>query len=85
MSEKYDITLSSGIQGARPKKVAKERTYREGYWFYLGMAGQTGYTIAIPLVAVALIGSFFGHGLVGLAIGTAISIVGFVRIMKDLL
>lgn len=85
MSEKYDITLSSGIKGAKPKKVAKERKYRGDSWLYLGMVGQIGYTIAIPLVAGALIGSLFGHALVGLAIGTGISIVGFVRIIKDLL
>jgi hypothetical protein len=85
MKEKYDITLASGITGAKPKKVAKQRKYRGGYWFYLGMVGQIGYTIAIPLVLGVLIGKLFGQALVGLGIGFIISVIGFIRIIREVM
>lgn len=85
MSEKYDITLREGLSGAKPRKVAKKRMNREGSWFYLGMVGQIGYTIAIPLVLGAFLGSLVGQTLIGLGIGIIISVIGFVRIIKNLL
>lgn len=85
MTEKYDITLATGVKGARPRKIAKERHTREGYWFYLGFAGQIGYTIAIPVVLGALLGNRFGHTLIGLGFGIVVSIIGFTRIIRNLL
>lgn len=85
MSEKYDITISEGLKGATPRKVAKKKKYRDGSLFYLGMVGQIGYTIAIPLVLGALIGKLFGQTLIGLGIGTLISVIAFVRVIKNLL
>lgn len=85
MREKYDITLASGMKGAKLKNVAKKNMNRDGSWFYLSMAGQIGYTVAIPLVIGTVVGSYFKHALIGLVLGILISIAGFVRILKNLL
>lgn len=85
MGEKYDITLAEGLKGAKPRKDKKTRNARGSSWYYFGLAGQIGYTIAIPLVAGTLIGSFFGHTLIGLVIGLVISLIGFVRVIQDAL
>ncbi len=85
MSEKYDITLAEGLKGAKPRKVKKTRNAKSSSWYYLGFAGQIGYSIAIPLAAGAIIGSFFGHTLIGLIIGFVISIVTFVKVIQEAL
>lgn len=85
MKEKYDITVSDGLAGAKPKKIANKKKHRESSLFYLSVAGQIGYAVALPLVFGALIGSFLGNALVGLGIGTVISIIGFVQVVKKLL
>ena len=58
---------------------------------YLGLVGQIGYTIAIPLVIGVLGGAFidksFGSRpiatLIGLGLGAVISLVGFSRTLKE--
>lgn len=85
MSEKYDITIARGITGAKRRKVGSREKHSEGYWFYLGFVGQIGYTIAIPLVAGAYIGSLFNRAILGLCIGFALSVLGFIRIIKEVL
>jgi len=85
MKEKYDITLASGIKGAKLKNVAKKKNTRDNSWFYLSTAGQIGYTIAIPLVIGAFAGKVAGHALIGLTIGGIISVVGFFKIIQKLL
>ena len=81
MVEKFDITLNGGLKSAVPKKKKRAREF--GTWMYLGMVGQIGYTVAIPLVVGALLGKFLGSAIIGLGIGTVISIIGFVRIIQE--
>ena len=85
MAEKYDITITEGITGAKPKKAAKRTGNRGSSWFYISVVGQIGYTIAIPLALGAFVGSLLGNALIGLGIGVVISIAGFVKIIKKLL
>lgn len=85
MSQKYDITLSSGLKGAKPRLDDSAKRTRQSSMFFLAYAGQIGYTIAIPLVAGALLGSLAGYTLIGLAIGFIISVIGFVRIIQEVL
>ncbi len=85
MSDQYDITIAEGLKGAKPRKLAKNVKNRGGSWLYLGVAGQIGYTVAVPLVIGVLIGLAFGNPLIGLAFGAIISIIGFVRTIKNLL
>jgi len=78
------MTIADGIKGAKVRKIAKKNN-RDSSWFYLGIAGQIGYTIAIPLVLGTVVGKAAGNALAGLSIGFVISIVGFIRIIKNLL
>ncbi len=60
---------------------------------YLGIVGQIGYTIAIPLVIGTLGGVFIDKSLgtrpiitlAGLALGAVISVIGFSRTIRELL
>ena len=89
MVEKYDITLSGGLSSAKPKKEVKRKT--QSYWWYMGLVGQIGYTIAIPLVAGVLVGAFIDRTiqtrpwatLAGLGLGSVISVLGFVRTIRE--
>lgn len=91
MVDQYDISLEKGLRGASLRKNKRRGTTNGPVWFYLGLVGQIGYTVAIPLAGGAIVGSFIdrtlGTGtkgaLVGLAIGFIVSIVGFVRVIKE--
>lgn len=91
MVQKYDITLSGGIHGAAPKK--ERRRKQTDTWLYLGVVGQIGYTVAIPLVAGVLAGVFIDRTagtkpvatLIGLGLGAVISVIGFVRTLQEVL
>ena len=93
MVEKYDITVTGGLKGATPKKVQKGKRQASLSWFYLGLVGQIGYTVAIPLVAGALLGTLADREigikpygtLIGLGLGFIVSVVGFVRTIRDAL
>lgn len=93
MRETYDITLDGGLKAAKPKNVAKKKTIRDSSWLYLGIAGQVGYTVAIPLVLGAIGGSFvdsrFGtypKGIyIGLGTGFVLSVIGFIGVIRELL
>lgn len=91
MVQKYDITLSGGLKSAKPKKDQRRRESHT--WIYLGLVGQIGYTVAVPLVAGALGGVFIDKALgtrpiftlIGLGIGGVVSVVGFARTIRDVL
>lgn len=93
MRETYDITLSGGLKGAKPKNVAKKKYIRDDLWLYLGIAGQVGYIVAIPLALGAIGGSFvdsrFGvhpKGIyTGLTLGFIVSVIGFINLIRELL
>lgn len=92
MLEKYDITLREGIKGARVR-VERKKQAKSLTWWYLGMVGQIGYTIAIPLAGGAVLGSVIDRALgtnprgtlIGLGIGFVLSILGFVRVIRETL
>jgi F0F1-type ATP synthase assembly protein I len=90
--EQYDITLNTGFKGAksRTKRRSQEST---DAWYYLGLAGQIGYVVAIPVAGGAILGSlvdkkfgFYPTGTaLGLGIGLVLSIMGFVRVIQQVL
>lgn len=90
--EQYTLTVTD--QGFEKKKghVPKQRK-KDSSWYYFGVAGQIGLSIALPIVAGALAGKFadnrFSLGTkgtaTGLIIGAVISFIGFVRTVKQLL
>ena len=84
MVEQYDITLDHGLSGAknRPPSQKKES---DGTWYYLGLVGQIGYVVALPLAGGAILGSLEGSTLAGILIGFVVSVFGFIRIIQRVL
>lgn len=62
-------------------------------WFYLGKAGEIGFTISIPIVAGALVGVYLDKQwstypkatLAGIFGGLFISIINFIRLIIELI
>lgn len=74
----------------------KQNKLKEGTqesWYYFGLVGTIGYTIALPLAGGALIGSFVDKRLLTyptgtllfLLLGFVVSLVGLYKTMKDIL
>ena len=78
---KYNITLKEGFRGAKRRPIKKNKN-SDSTWYYLGLVGQIGYVIALPLAGGAIIGSFVGSTLIGIFIGFVISLLGFIRIIQ---
>lgn len=84
MVEQYDITLDDGLKGAKNRPAARKNE-SDGAWYYLGLVGQIGYVVAVPLAGGAILGSLAGNTLVGLLIGFVVSVFGFIRIIQRVL
>lgn len=92
MVEQYDITLTGGFRGAKSRTPRKENN-SDSTWYYLGLVGQIGYVVALPIAGGAIVGSSFDRRfgmypagtVVGLSIGFLISIIGFVRVIQKVL
>ena len=92
MGEQYDITLKDGFVGAknRPKRRRRES---DTAWYYLGLAGQIGYVVAIPIAGSAILGSFIDRrfglypmaSLIGIGTGFVMSAAGFIRVIQQIL
>ncbi len=91
MVEQYNITLKEGFKGAqkREKKIAKESDRTS--WYYFGLVGQIGYSIALPLAGGVIIGNLIDRRfataphitMLGLGIGMALSGISFFHIIQD--
>ncbi len=92
MVEKYDITLSSGFGGAK-NRPAQKKTDSYSSWYYLGLVGQIGYVIALPIAGGALVGSIIDQrfglypkaALIGISAGFGLSALGFVQVIRKIL
>ena len=78
---KYNITLKEGFPGAK-KRPVKKSTTPDSTWYYLGLVGQIGYVVALPLTGGAIIGSLVGQTLIGICVGFVLSAFGFIRIIQ---
>lgn len=81
---KYNITLTEGFRGAKPRQV-KNKKSPDSAWYYLGLIGQIGYVVALPIVGGAVIGSLVGGTLIGIFIGFMVSVFGFIQIIRHVL
>ncbi|MCX8008424.1 MAG: AtpZ/AtpI family protein [Patescibacteria group bacterium] len=90
--QSYDISLShEGIQ--KTPRENKEKVNQYSLWFYLGMFGNIGFTIAFPIVFGALLGSMIDSNqgskpaftLIGILLGFLISIIGFLRMIQRII
>lgn len=92
MVEQYDITLRSGFGGAKNRPPQKKKDPDDA-WYYLGLVGQIGYVIALPIAGGAILGSLvdqrFGvypkGALTGITIGFLLSATGFVQVIRKIL
>jgi hypothetical protein len=82
--EQYNITLKEGFRGAKNRPVQKNKDSGDA-WYYLGLVGQIGYVVALPLAGGAIIGSLVGNTLIGILVGFVISVFGFIRIIQRIL
>jgi len=90
--EQYDLEIGSGGTEARTR-TTKNRGKSKTSWYYFGVVGQIGFSIALPLAGGAIGGSFldryfasyprFTLGL--LALGIVISFLTFYQTIKTLL
>lgn len=92
MIKEYNITLTGGFKEAKNRPIKKKKS-SDLTWYYLGLVGQIGYVIALPIAGGAIFGSFiderFGwypKGTVGgMLAGFVISAFGFVRVIQQII
>lgn len=85
LNEKESVLVSS----RRKKKYTGDR---DG-WYYLGLVGQMGYTIALPMVTGALVGKYIDSRwsvdpsatLMLLLLGSVVSFLGFIKTIRELI
>lgn len=92
MVEQYNITLTDGLRGAKNRPIQKKKG-SDSAWYYLGLVGQIGYVVALPIAGGAILGSFIDQkfsvypkgSLIGIFVGFLLSAVGFVRVVQKIL
>lgn len=78
------------IRSARTQRHKKKR---ENLWIYVGLVGDIGLTIAMPIALSVFVGRLLDHQfasyprytLGALVAGSFISVVGFVQILKEII
>ena len=82
--KQYTITLTGGFGDAkdRPNHQKKES---DTAWYYLGLVGQIGFVIALPIAGGAIVGSWLHGTLIGIGVGFLVSIVGFIRVIQKIM
>jgi len=93
-SNRYVLSLNTGkVKEDQSKKEKKRKTDFQKSYYYIGLVGQIGFSIALPIVAGAMIGSFVDQKystnsratLIGLIIGVIVSIIAFVKTVLTVL
>jgi hypothetical protein len=84
MIKEYNITLTGGFKEAKKRPIKKKKS-SDLTWYYLGLVGQIGYVVALPIAGGAIIGSLVGITLIGLIVGFVISAFGFVRVVQQII
>lgn len=93
--DKQQFTLTLSDEGTLKKSPRKEPEKKKtpDVWYYLGTFGNIGFSIAVPIVLGALIGSWIDGKqgskptatLIGIIIGFIISILGFINLIRRIL
>lgn len=91
-----DPTKSNQDEGfLSPYRVKKSGRKKSAVnsWYYFGLAGEIGFTVAIPIAGGAIVGSYIDGRLhsypnctiIFLFVGIALSIINFIVIVKSIL
>jgi ATP synthase protein I len=91
--DQFTLELDEVSDPVIKKREEKKDTKPENIWKYVGFASDLGFTIALPIAGGAFIGHWIDQKwsmypkatLTMLLIGGIISIVGFIRIIVDLI
>ena len=92
--EQYSLHLG-GKNGMiiEPRKADKKKGKERNSWYYMGLVGQIGYAIALPIVGGGLLGGYIDRRLSSypkatllfLLLGFVVSITGFVETIRELM
>jgi predicted F0F1-ATPase subunit len=93
--ERLDIILEKSGNSTRYKKrlPVKSTGGLGTSWYYLGLVGDIGFTIAIPIALGAIVGNYIDRHLATypnitlflLVLGIVISVVGFIKKIQELI
>ncbi|MBI4065434.1 AtpZ/AtpI family protein [Candidatus Gottesmanbacteria bacterium] len=91
--ERFDIRIDEQGVGTRPRKDEKQNKNNLDSWYYLGVVGQIGFSIALPIAGGAILGSFIDRQMsiypkatLGLLFfGVVVSCVTFYQTIKTIL
>lgn len=90
----YDLTIQGNTLTALPKKEHKlNQKEKRSAWYYAGYFGDIGFAIAIPIAGGAFLGSYVDQRwstypkatLILLFTGVLLSIVQFIRIIREII
>jgi predicted F0F1-ATPase subunit len=91
--EQYTLLLTPESNKISQRRKQTKTSKSNSSWFYLGLVGNIGYTVALPIVAGALLGSFIDNKLSwypkatlsGILVGTILSVLGFIQTIRDII
>lgn len=90
--QRFDVIVDSGHTEIREKKLTPEAN-RNDTWYYLGLVGEIGFAIALPIAAGGIGGAYidkvFGSTpkatILFLLVGIGISFVGFFHVIGEVI
>lgn len=91
--KQIQLTLNERSRLVVSQRVKRGRRERISTWQYVGLAGQMGFDIALPIVGGALLGTFLDKRLstypkatlVLLLVGVVLSLVTFIRTIQEIM
>ncbi len=90
--ERFDVVLTEGKTEIRKKELLKKKEQSLG-WYYLGLVGEIGFVIALPIVAGSIGGVYIDKWLgtkpaatiLLLLVGVGISFIGFFNVIGEII
>lgn len=90
---KYDLYVDHAGDVGRTRRKKSEKNPKTSSWYVLGTVGQIGYSVALPLVIGALVGSYIDRKigsyprgtLLGLGSGFVLSVISFYHVIRDII
>lgn len=92
-SQRFDLSVDAKETRIRGREDKKDKPSQPELWYYVGLATELGFSIALPLVGGAFLGRYLDQvrdtypkaTLSLLSIGFLLSLVNFIRILQDII